>query len=299
MLNLSVAVAMLLLSGSTLAAVQLGKDYILLEPSQPVSGTQTEVQDFFYYGCPHCYKLHPLLVEWEETTPDVALTHVPVIFRDSMEPMARTFYALEALGQIRKLHDPLYTALHEQNLNLSQRAEILDFASSQGIDRAKFSAAYDSPSTENKVTRARQLSKTYRIVGTPTLIVNGKYVITGLTPTDTIRVLNEVMALVGHKGQLRSAGPAATPAASAARAPAPKPAPTPAPTPAAPAHVATSTSAATPSPTASGQELALPSKSTNRVNAAKARPIRSKSLDLRHCLELDSYAAIAKCAGEY
>lgn len=31
---------------------------------------------------------------------------------------------------------------------------------------------------------------------------------------------------------------------------------------------------------------------------AKARGVRSKSLDLRHCLDLDSNAAIAKCAGE-
>lgn len=296
MMNLIVAVAMLF-SGSTLAAVQLGKDYKLLEPSQTVSGTQIEVLEFFYYGCQHCYKLHPLLVEWEEAMPDVALAHVPVIFRDSMEPMARTFYALEALGQIRQLHDPLYRALHEKNLNLSQGAEILDFVSSQGIDRAKFSAAYDSPSTESKVTRARQLSKTYRIVGTPTLIVNGKYVITGLPPADTIRVLNEVIDLAGHKGQPRLARPAALQPAAAA--PAPKPTPTPAPpAPAAPAHVTISTSAATPLPTASGQELPPPSKSVNRVNPAKTRTIRSKSLDLRYCLDLDSYAAIAKCAGE-
>jgi hypothetical protein len=31
---------------------------------------------------------------------------------------------------------------------------------------------------------------------------------------------------------------------------------------------------------------------------AKAKPSRSKSLDLRHCLELTSNAAIANCAGE-
>ncbi len=31
---------------------------------------------------------------------------------------------------------------------------------------------------------------------------------------------------------------------------------------------------------------------------AKARPARSKSLDLRHCLDLKTNAAIAKCARE-
>ncbi|HEY8888099.1 MAG TPA: hypothetical protein VIM35_06410 [Gallionella sp.] len=28
------------------------------------------------------------------------------------------------------------------------------------------------------------------------------------------------------------------------------------------------------------------------------KPMRSKNLDLRHCLELETDAAIAKCAGE-
>lgn len=31
---------------------------------------------------------------------------------------------------------------------------------------------------------------------------------------------------------------------------------------------------------------------------AKAKSARSKSLDLRHCLDLETNAAIAKCAGE-
>ena len=31
---------------------------------------------------------------------------------------------------------------------------------------------------------------------------------------------------------------------------------------------------------------------------AEAKPARSKSLDLRHCLDLEADAAIAKCAGE-
>jgi hypothetical protein len=31
---------------------------------------------------------------------------------------------------------------------------------------------------------------------------------------------------------------------------------------------------------------------------APAKPVRPKNLDLRHCLDLEDNAAIAKCAGE-
>ena len=78
---------------------------------------------------------------------------------------------------------------------LNEEAKILDFIGPRGVDRAKFSAAYNSFSMESKVTRAKQMIRSYGITGTPTLIVDGKYLITGLQPEETIRVLNEVIAI--------------------------------------------------------------------------------------------------------
>ena len=49
---------------------------------------------------------------------------------------------------------------------------------------------------QSRVTRAKQMTRSYLIAGTPTLIVDGKYVITGLQPDDTINVLNEVIFMV-------------------------------------------------------------------------------------------------------
>lgn len=64
---------------------------------------------------------------------------------------------------------------------------------------------------------------------------------------------------------------------------------TPATQPAAPA------SAVPPAPVLEPQPAPKPSAPGK---AAKAKPPRSKSLDLRHCLDLETNAAIAKCAGE-
>ncbi len=72
--------------------------------------------------------------------------------------------------------------------------------------------------------------------------------------------------------------PASPPAAAASAVAAPEA------TPAAPAQKAEKAEA-----------VAKPSTSVKRT---KARTERPKNLDLRHCLELESNAAIAKCAGE-
>jgi len=193
--SLVVAVA-LFISGAALAGAQLGKDYSLLNPAQPTGTKKIEVLEFFFYGCSHCFHLHPLLSAWEKTMPkDVELTFVPTIFRDSWEPMANTFYALESMGQQQQLHDALYRAWNEENLALTDADKIADFVAKHGVDRAKFTAAYNSFSMQSKVTRAKQMIRSYGINGTPTLVVDGKYVIEGLQPEDTIRALKEVIVM--------------------------------------------------------------------------------------------------------
>lgn len=193
--NLFVA-ALLLIGGTSFAAAEQSKDYKLLNPPQPVSTKKIEVLEFFFYGCSHCFHLHPQLSAWEKTMPkDVELIYVPTIFRDSWEPMARTFYALESLGQLHQLHDALYKAWNVDNDVLSEEAKIQGFVTQRGVDRAKFSAAYNSFSMQSKVVRAKQMIRSYGIASTPTLVVDGKYLITGLQPADTIRVLNEVIEM--------------------------------------------------------------------------------------------------------
>ena len=193
--SLLVAVA-LFFSSAAFAAAELGRDYNLLNPPLPVAGKKIEVLEFFFYGCSHCFDLHTPLSAWEKTMPrDVELTYVPTIFRDSMEPMARTLYALESIGQFDKLHDVLYRAWNVDKVQLFDEASISDFVARHGVDKAKFSSAYNSFSMQSKVTRARQMVRSYGVRGTPTLVVDGKYTISGLYPEDTIRVLNEVVAM--------------------------------------------------------------------------------------------------------
>ncbi len=93
----------LLFSCTAFAVPQLGRDYTLLNPFQPVSTKKIEVMEFFFYECPHCFHLHNELIKWDKTIPgDVEMVYVPTIFRDSTEPLARTFYALQSMGKIKR-----------------------------------------------------------------------------------------------------------------------------------------------------------------------------------------------------
>lgn len=185
----------LLCAAQAFAEPELGKDYKILNPAQPVrSGNKIEVLEFFFYGCSHCFKLHPFITAWEKKMPaDVELTFVPTIFNDSWEPMSRTFYALESLGQQKRLHDDLFNAWNVNNIDLSDEAKVTEFVAQHGVDRKKFGEAYNSFSMQSKVMRSKQMAQIYGIRGTPTVVVDGKYMISGLQPAETMQVLNALI----------------------------------------------------------------------------------------------------------
>ena len=191
----SLFVAAALLFGSAACSGEAGQGYTMLPSAQPTSTNKIEVLEFFSYGCSHCFHLHHDLGAWAKKMPkDVELVYVPVIFRDSAEPLARTYYALESMPNFEKLHDAVYRSIHVDHADLFDLDSIAAFVAKQGADRAKFTAAYNSFSMSSRVTRAKQMMRSYAISGTPTLVVGGKYVITGLQPADTIRALDAAIA---------------------------------------------------------------------------------------------------------
>ena len=189
------AIFFIVASAQTLAEPVMGTDYKLIEPAQATrSGNKIEVLEFFFYGCSHCFHLHPDLTAWERKMPkDVELVLVPTIFNATWEPMAYTYYALEIMGQQLKLHDDLYEAWNVKNTDLSDESKIAAFLAQRGVDSKKFSEAYHSFSVQSKVMRSKQLTQSYNIRGTPTIIVDGKYLITGLQPAAAIQVMSALI----------------------------------------------------------------------------------------------------------
>jgi len=190
--------ALMILFAAHAVAAPGDPEYTVLQPAQPTnSGNKIEVLEFFFYGCIHCFHLHPKLSEWQKTMPkDVKLDFVPTVFNPNWEPMAYTYYALKAMGQLRQLDDKLYNAWNRENAILVSKDDIADFVAKQGVDRQTFLNNFDSFSVRSDVQRSKQMVVQYHISGTPTLVVEGKYVISGLEPEDTIRVLNEVIKKV-------------------------------------------------------------------------------------------------------
>ncbi len=171
-----------------------GQHYVRLSPPAPVTlpsaDKKVEVVEFFWYGCPHCFAFEPMLEPWvKRLAPDVVFHQVPVGFMVPHQLHQKLFYALEELGQLPAMHNKVFVAIHQQNRRLSSEAEIVAFVAANGVDAAKFSAAFKSFGVNTKANRAKQLSDAYKIDGVPTLGINGRYNTSGSLAGSNERVL--------------------------------------------------------------------------------------------------------------
>jgi protein dithiol oxidoreductase (disulfide-forming) len=179
----------------------VGADYLVLDKKAPVEAAagKIEVVEFFWYKCPHCNAFEPALEAWIKRLPaDVSLRRVPVGFRDDFAPLQRLFYALEAMGQLDKLHARVFATVHVQKKPLDTGPQIADWVAEQGLDKAKFMEQYNSFSVSTKVTKATQLQNLYRVEGVPALGVAGRFYTDGTLAKNMDRALQTVDFLIGE-----------------------------------------------------------------------------------------------------
>lgn len=158
-------------------ALEKGRDYTALATPQPVeTGNKIEVREFFWYGCPHCNALEPMIADWLKHKPaNVEFIRTPATVPSWMV-QAQAYYAFAALGATARTHAAIFRAIHQEHRPLDSEAAFADFAKQQGIDPAKFREAFNSFGVRVSLEKAKRLNEAYGITSVPTFEVDGKYV---------------------------------------------------------------------------------------------------------------------------
>ncbi len=185
-----------------------GVEYIAIRPQPVETGAKIEVREFFWYGCPHCYHLEPVLTSWRKTlTPKAEFVRSPAIFRDTWGIHARAYFALQTLGVSEKLDGPVFKAIHEQDRPLDSEKSLTAFMVEQGVDEKRFSDAFHSFSMENSLKRAVELQKLYGINSVPTLVVDGRYLTSPSLAQGNSQVAKVLDFLIAKAAQERKKNP--------------------------------------------------------------------------------------------
>lgn len=174
-----------------------GVDYVEMPkgaPWQPLNG-KIEVVEVFSYSCPHCARFQPAFAAWKARAPkNVRVTYLPAAF-DLNDPNALAYFAGLRTGIIGRAHDGLFKSIHDKGdfpLNASVE-EYAAYLSAFGPDQNALVKLMRSKEVQADMQRAKNFEMAAQIPGTPSLVVNGRYLILGETHDDQLRIVNQLI----------------------------------------------------------------------------------------------------------
>ena len=193
---LSLVAALLALAPSVGSAQQwvAGKHYFPVQPAQPtqVPAGKVEVAEAFSYGCPACWRFHPIVEELKAKLPaNAQLVYVPASFNaaESWPLFQRALLTAQALGVFEKTHSAVLDAVwktgelavvDQRTGRLKQPQPTLEqvaafYQRAAGVPTQQFLNTAKSFSVESNIKRADAWIRACRVDQTPSFVVNGKY----------------------------------------------------------------------------------------------------------------------------
>lgn len=169
-----------------------GQHYRVLDkPGIPSAPGKIEVREFFWYGCPHCFKLEGKLTEWKKTLPaDVNLVTTPAVAAPNWQVLAAAYLAAENLGIIEKSHSATFNALHRDRKILNTPEQVAEFYVQFGVAKQDVLDQMNSFGVKTELRKSEALFRQYQLTGVPALIVHGKYQPTGQSYDEMLRVVD-------------------------------------------------------------------------------------------------------------
>ncbi len=175
-----------------------GRHYEILDsPSVTRDPSKVEVVEVFWFGCNHCYALESYILPWKKTLPkDVDFWKSHATWNPTLKIHARLFYSAKALGIEDKIVPGAFTAIQREGRFLTGSSELEYFFRGFGVDKEKYLSVSNSFGVNNAVKQADKRMRQWSITGVPTLIVNGKYKVSGTREVGTDKLLDVVDFLI-------------------------------------------------------------------------------------------------------
>jgi len=129
----------------------------------------------------------------------VHVIYVPVEFRPDFLQYARAYYAADSFGLVGKTHDAVYEAIHQLHTvpgegDAPDEGKIAAFYAKYGAKPDEFLQAMDGFAVNVKIAKAKQFAMRSRITSTPSIVVNGKYLVKGKSWEDNLRITDLLIA---------------------------------------------------------------------------------------------------------
>ena len=143
---------------------------------------------------------------WEKQQGDnVDVIKMPAMWNDTMRLHARAFYTAKALGKLKEISPAFFKALNVQRKRLAKEAEIQAFFAQFGVDKATFDKTFKSFGVTSQVNLAESRARSYRMQGTPEIVIDGKYRVWPGSAKSQARMLPIADYLIANEAQAKAA----------------------------------------------------------------------------------------------
>ncbi len=175
-----------------------GRHYQILDnPTVTRNPSKVEVVEVFWFGCNHCYSLESYIQPWKRNLPnDVDFWKSHITWNAQAETHARLFYSAKALGIEEKAIPAAFTAIWREGRNLLGNSEVEYFFKRFGIEKERYLSVSNSFGVNNAVKQANNRMRQWTVTGVPTIIVTGKYKVSGTREIGTSKLLDVVDFLI-------------------------------------------------------------------------------------------------------
>ena len=128
-----------LVAGAAMTAnAQTGYE-VLKTPQRTANPDKVEVVEFFWYGCPHCFRFEPFIQDWKKTKPDnVEFINAAPPLNPAWKVHSQAFYAAQVLGVLDQFHEQMFNAIHVDKKPMRKPKDVGKLVDSLGLDGKKF-----------------------------------------------------------------------------------------------------------------------------------------------------------------
>ncbi|MYD45110.1 MAG: thiol:disulfide interchange protein DsbA/DsbL [Gammaproteobacteria bacterium] len=193
------AVFWLVQTGTSAEEYEAGIDYYVLDVkedidvkgSAPDATEKITVIEYFSYGCLACKKFEDHISKWlANKEDDVEFKREAVVFQESWAMLAKAYYTAVKLDVLDAVHIPMFEAIHEEKRAMHEPKNIEQlFKDEAQIDSKVFRETfYEDDTIVEEIVDIHEKAQSMRIKRTPSVVVDGKFLVNTQTAQSRKRI---------------------------------------------------------------------------------------------------------------
>ncbi len=205
--SIACTVLWLVQGGACTEEFEAGIDYLVLKSKEDaeIKASATDptkkitVIEYFSYGCLACKKFEDHISKWlANKEDDVEFKREAVVFQESWAMLAKAYYTAVKLDVLDAVHIPMFDAVHEEKRAMHEPKNIEQlFKEEARIDSKVFRETfYEDETIVDEIVDIHEKAQSMKLKRTPSVVVEGKYLVNTQTAQSRKRIFLIVDYLV-------------------------------------------------------------------------------------------------------